>query len=174
MFFKTPAAVSVSASDAPMHTVPPRPRRLSGFGIRAQQRVSHPPIPLIPTTRMARGREVRAKGRAKPDLPRPHRCVQESTVQFAKSGSCNSSQDCSSPHMLAYSPLLKGAKRMGAAKAPKLHTRPPGSVNKIEEVAALAVGMPCIGSCRRCPTVGRDEKLETLAQAGPIKRKDAP
>lgn len=35
---------------------------------------------------------------------------------------------------------------LDAAAAPKSDTRPPGSVTKIEEVAAPAAAMPCIGA----------------------------
>lgn len=103
-----------------------------------------------------KGGKGKSKDKARPASPAPVRS-RTYCVQFAKSGSCKNSQERSSPHIPGDSPFLKEAKRaesaasratqqrMGAAKSPKSDTRPPGSVTKIEEVAAPAVAMPCVG-----------------------------
>lgn len=106
------------------------------------------------------GKGKRGKGKGK-DKARPASLTPMRSrtyfVQLAKSGSCKNGQECNHPHIPGDSLFLKVAKqvesaasratqqRMGAAKSPKPEARPQGTATKIEEVAAPAVAMPCIG-----------------------------
>lgn len=135
----------------------PKPGQIEKIWSLGKGKSSHSPS-LSPNKGGGKGKggKGKSKDKARPASPAPVRS-RTCCIQFAKSGSCKSGQECSPPHFPSDSPFLKEAKRaesaatratqqrMGAAKSPKSNMRPLGSVTKIEEVAAPTVAMWCIG-----------------------------